>query len=311
MYRLWGGNRLKSVLDKQCGDDCIGESWEVSDVCGNETVVANGSLAGLTLHELIQQYKADFLGTKVYQKFTDRFPLLIKYIDAAKPLSIQVHPNDEVAYKRYKSCGKNEMWYIMEASNDAELIVGFNQTLTKDSFCKALTTGGIEEKLNKEKVKKGDVYFIPAGRVHAIGAGIILAEIQQTSDTTYRIYDYDRTDIKTGLKRDLHIEKALDVIDYNSHNEYQTHYRSLSNTSSPVLDTPYFKTNIITLNKPIDRDYGSLDSFVIYMCVAGALTLVYNSKNYELKRGETLLLPAVINRVTLISQDAKVLEISL
>ncbi len=308
-YRIWGGEKLKTVLNKNYKQESIGESWEISDVDENETQVAEGGLKGCTLKELIKVFKGDFVGNSVYNKFGNDFPILIKFIDAKAPLSIQVHPSNALAKERHNSFGKNEMWYVMEAEENAELIVGFNKTVTQETYVKHLENARLNELLNGEKVQKGDTFYIPTGRVHAIGAGVLLAEIQQTSNITYRIYDYDRIDSKTGEKRELHTEMALDAIDFEFHNNYKTNYETQINSSNKLVHSPYFKTNIINLSGTIEKDYSAFDSFVVYMCVEGMLEVVFNSLCYNLKKGETILFPAIINTLQIKSSGAKLLEI--
>ena len=308
-YRIWGGEKLKAELNKEYLDENIGESWEISDVPGDETIVADGDFEGETLRGLIRQFKGDFVGNTVYDKFGEEFPLLIKFIDAKTPLSLQVHPSNKVAKERHNSLGKNEMWYVMQADKGSELIVGFDKKINIREFKLHLENNTILDVMHQETVSKGDVFYIPKGRVHAIGAGVLLAEIQQTSNITYRIYDYDRIDTKTGKKRDLHVDMAIDVIDYEVHSDYKTAYDLEKNTSIKLIHSPYFRTNIIDINSKVVRDYGSIDSFVIYMCVEGVLDLVSEDKTYTINNGETLLLPAAIKKVELQSNDAKVLEV--
>ncbi|GAA4238608.1 class I mannose-6-phosphate isomerase [Postechiella marina] len=311
-YRIWGGEKLKTVLNKTYEEDSIGESWEISDVDGNETTVANGDLAGKTLRQLTEQFKGDFVGNKVYEDFGTDFPLLIKFIDAKTPLSIQVHPSNELAKERHNSFGKNEMWYIMQADKDAELIVGFNQDVEKDAYVKHVENGTLTDILNIEKVERGDTFYIPTGRVHAIGAGVLLAEIQQTSNITYRIYDYNRVDAKTGEMRELHTDMAVDAIDYKFYDDYETAYEVETNASKKLVHSPYFKTNIVEINGEINRDYTNTDSFVIYMCVEGALKLECEAGIYTMNTGETILLPATTTNVKLTSsENTRVLEASL
>lgn len=310
-YRLWGGEKLKTQLNKDYDENNIGESWEISDVKGDETKVANGPLAGKTLKELIQEYKGDFVGTSVYKTFGEDFPLLIKFIDAKTPLSIQVHPSNELAKERHNSFGKNEMWYVMGADKDAELIVGFEKEIDKAEYQKHLEDDTILEVMHHETVKKGDTFYIPTGRIHAIGAGVLLAEIQQTSDVTYRIYDYKRVDAVTGKERELHNDLALDAIDFTYHSNFKTDYKTETNTSNKLVHSPYFKTNFIKVDGTLEKDYSSLDSFVIYMCVDGALELQNGGKSYSLKMGETILLPAFLNDVKIESDKAEFLEIYL
>ena len=298
-YRIWGGNKLRKELQKNTKAEQIGESWEIADVDGDETVVQDGSLKGLTLKKLIQDYKSELVGKKVYDVFGDSFPLLIKFIDAHLPLSIQVHPDDAIAKERHHSFGKNEMWYIMDADDGAELIVGFKKETTKEEYLNKLDKGEVLDLLNVEKVKKGDAYYIPAGRVHAIGAGVLLAEIQQTSDVTYRIFDYDRVDASTGKKRELHNELAADVIDFKTHAEYKAHYDKTENQSNPLIHSPYFKSNFINFSGSMVNDYSNLDSFVIYICTQGAIEIHNQNEIYSLKKGETILFPASINSINI------------
>ncbi|WP_299669266.1 type I phosphomannose isomerase catalytic subunit [uncultured Polaribacter sp.] len=310
-YRLWGGEKLKTVLNKAYSETNIGESWEISDVKNDETVVSSGALGGKTLRNLTEEFKGAFLGEKVYKQFGNEFPLLIKFIDAKTPLSIQVHPGNEIAKERHNSFGKNEMWYVMEADKNAALIVGFDKELDKTAYKKHLADGTVLEVLHHENVSEGDTFYIPTGRVHAIGSGVLLAEIQQTSDITYRIYDYDRVDAKTGELRDLHNDLALDVIDFECHKEYKTSYKTTPNTSNKLVHSPYFTSNILIVEGTITKEYSTLDSFVIYICVEGSLELTYNNKGYSLKKGETILLPASVNSIELnsISERSKLLEV--
>jgi len=308
-YRIWGGDKLKTVLNKNYEEKSIGESWEISDVKDNETIVAEGELIGQTLKQLIKEFKGDFVGNRVYNIFGNDFPLLIKFIDAETPLSIQVHPSDDLAKERHNSFGKNEMWYVMQAEKDAELIVGFNQKVTKEIYLEHLNDATLSEILNIEKVKSGDTFYIPTGRVHAIGAGVLLAEIQQTSNITYRIYDYDRVDDKTGEKRELHTDLALEAIDFEFYDNYKTTYQNIANISNELVHSAYFKTNIISVSGELDKDYSNLDSFIIYMCVKGTFDIVCNTKHYSLNIGETILIPATIKSVKIEAESAILLEI--
>lgn len=311
-YRIWGGEKLKTVLNKDYDEDLIGESWEISDVEDNETRVSDGALKGKTLRELTDLYQADFVGDKVYKQFGNEFPLLIKFIDAKTPLSIQVHPSNELAKERHNSFGKNEMWYIMQADKDAEIIVGFSKEVLKEEYVEHVNNSTVEDILNIEKVNEGDTFYIPTGRVHAIGAGVLLAEIQQTSNITYRIYDYNRVDAKTGETRELHTALAVDAIDYNYYDTYKTDYKAELNKSSRLVHSAYFKTNIVEIEGAMDMDYSNLDSFVIYMCVEGGMTLECQNEIYTLNKGESILLPAAINSVKLIAdKKSRILEASL
>ena len=309
-YRIWGGNKLDTVLNKGFNTENCGESWEISDVEGDETKVADGPLQGMNLKQLIDKYKGDLVGQSVYEKFGNKFPLLIKFIDAKTPLSIQVHPSDEMARKRHQSFGKNEMWYVMQADEAAELIVGFDEKLNKNTYNEHLKTNTILDVMHHETVQKGDTFYIPTGRVHAIGAGVLLAEIQQTSDVTYRIYDYNRVDKKTGAKRDLHNDLAIDAIDFEAHSKYKTDYKQAVNTSNKLVHSPYFKTNYLPIKDSLEKDYSHLDSFVIYMCISGSIDLMVSNTSYSLQMGETILLPASIEKVQLNAEkEAEVLEI--
>ncbi|MGY5355902.1 type I phosphomannose isomerase catalytic subunit [Wenyingzhuangia sp. IMCC45467] len=308
-YRIWGGDKLKTVLKKDYKEENIGESWEISDVKGDTTIVKHGDFIGKSLHELISEFKADFLGKSVYEKFGNEFPLLIKFIDAKTPLSIQVHPSNEIAKERHNSFGKNEMWYVMQADDNAELIVGFDKEINQQEYKKHLDNNTILDVMHHEKVSKGDTFYIPTGRVHAIGAGVLLAEIQQTSDITYRIYDYDRVDAKTGEKRELHNELAVDVIDYKVHNSYKSDYTVQTNQFNSLVKSPYFTTNIIDVDGSVTKDYLNLDSFVIYICIDGTLEIECNNNTYIIIKGETILLPASLKNVTLKTMKATVLEV--
>ncbi|MCK4664356.1 MAG: class I mannose-6-phosphate isomerase [Bacteroidales bacterium] len=294
--KIWGGDKLKLILNKNYAPlpNC-GESWEISGVQDNISVVSNGFLADNNLEEIIEVYMGDLVGDKVYDLFGMKFPLLIKFIDANDQLSIQVHPDDELAFKRHKGFGKTEMWYIINADNNAELISGFNKDVNKKEYINHLNQNTLKEILNIEKVSSGNVFFIPSGRVHAICKGIVLAEIQQTSDVTYRIYDWDRIDTN-GKKRDLHTELALDAIDFKYYSDYKTKYFKKLNESSTLINCKYFTTNILEFNQTIEKDYNNIDSFIILMCIEGEYLIKYDNKEKPVKayKGETILLPACI-----------------
>lgn len=309
-YRIWGGSKLKTVLNKEYIEENIGESWEISDVSGVETRVENGFLKGKTLKELTKQFKGDLVGENVYQNFGEDFPILIKFIDAETPLSIQVHPSNEIAKERHDSFGKNEMWYVMQADENAELIVGFDEEINKESYKTHLENNTILDVMHHEFVSKDDTFYIPTGRVHAIGAGVLLAEIQQTSDITYRIYDYDRVDAKTGIKRELHNELAIDVIDFKVYNSYKTSYELKPNVSNKLVHSPYFKTNILSIKGEVKKDYSAIDSFVIYICVEGILAINHKGETYSLSQGETIMLPSSITNLVLNTSDnTKIIEV--
>ena len=308
--KIWGGNKIKTVLGMDYAplQNC-GEVWVLSGVEENTSEVSNGFLKGNELNELIEVYMGDLVGDVVYEKFGNEFPILIKFIDANDYLSIQVHPDDELAAKRKIGYGKSEMWYILQADENAELISGFNQKLNKESYQKHLENKTLQQILNHEKVTKDEVYYMPAGRVHALGPGILLAEIQQTSDTTYRIYDWDRLDDK-GNPRQLHIEEALDAIDFNVYDTYKTDYQPIVNKTVNVLETPHFTTNILQLDKKIEKDYEELDSFVIFICTQGRGELHYGTEKIDFKKGEVVLLPATIKKIQLLPlEEIKLMEV--
>lgn len=307
--RIWGGNKLKTLLGKEGKCITCGESWEISAVQGDISVVKNGFLKGNNLEEIIEVYMGDLVGDSVYEKFGLEFPLLIKFIDAADDLSIQVHPNDDLAMKRHDSYGKTEMWVVMQAEEGARLISGFSKKVTREEYLKNLQDKTLKNILNSEEVKSGDVFFIPAGRVHAIGSGILLAEIQQTSDVTYRIYDWDRTDA-SGKSRELHTELALDAIDYNFHPQYKTEYEQKLNQTVNVADCPYFTTNLIRFDASVTKDYNFIDSFVIYICMKGNLEIRSENGKEHLRAGETILIPAVLKELEIIpSEESEILEV--
>lgn len=311
--KIWGGQKLKNILNKPVDNlPNVGESWELSGVQGELSVVSEGFLADNNIEELIEIYMGDLVGDAVYEKFGNEFPLLIKFIDANDYLSIQVHPDDDLAKERHNSYGKTEMWYVMDAEPDAELIVGFNQEMNKQKYLQYFGSGMLREVLNVEKVKQGDVFFMPAGRIHATGPGILFAEIQQTSDITYRIYDWDRVG-DDGKPRELHTELAIDAIDYAFQKEFKTKYQAELNKSSQIVDCPFFTTNVVLLNKKLERDFNWLDSFVIYMALEGDTKLYYSEEKdpIVIKKGETVLVPAVLKELFLepVSVDSRLLEV--
>ena len=307
--KIWGGTRLGSVLKKKCKTDKAGESWEISGYPGDVSRVSNGFLAGNTLEELIEVYMGDLVGDTVFEQFGTLFPLLIKFIDANDALSIQVHPGDELARKQFASYGKTEMWYVISAEEDSGIIVGFNQPVDKEIYMQHLNNKTLLSILNEEKAYAGDVFFLPAGRIHAIKAGILLAEIQQTSDATLRIYDYDRVDDK-GKPRELHTEQALEAIDFRPVSTYKTSYEKIPDQSNLLVDCTYFTTRFIPLQKDVERDYSFIDSFIIYMCLKGQFKIQYYSTEEVVKTGETVLLPAEIKKVRLVPvAEANILEV--
>lgn len=305
--KIWGGNKLHTLLNKQSTSPNIGESWEISDVEGNPSLVENGSLKGQSIKQLLRKYKADFIGKKNYVQFGDTFPLLIKFIDAKADLSIQLHPNDELAAKRHNSFGKTEMWYVMQADSGANLIVGFNQPMNLETYKTHLNNKTLPEILNFDKVKPGDTYFIDGGRVHAIGAGVLLAEIQQTSDITYRIYDWDRLD-NAGNPRGLHTDLALEAFNFDMPDNFRISYSKQANTSNAMVSCPYFTTNYLEITETITRR-NTRDSFLIYMCVEGQVTITTNDFSETLNTGQTVLIPAILEHIELASHQATLLEV--
>jgi mannose-6-phosphate isomerase len=290
--RLWGGDKLLAQLGKKGTCKNCGESWEISAIQGDISVVENGFLKNNTLEEIIEIYMADLVGEKVYARYGIEFPLLIKFIDAQDDLSIQVHPDDQLAKERHSSYGKTEMWYIMEAGPQAKLISGFNRSISKDEYLDHLNNKTLPQIMNFVPAAPGDSFFIPAGRVHAIGTGILLAEIQQTSDITYRIYDWDRVDSK-GNPRELHTELALDAIDFSYVKDVKNTSAKTTNGSDNLAKCAYFTTDKISFNAVIERDYFALDSFVIYICCHGKFDIVYHdTEKLEVKAGDTILIPA-------------------
>jgi len=305
--KIWGGEKLKNILNKDCHLPNIGESWEISDVEGDTSIVANGEFKNLSLKDLLNTYKDDLIGKKNYKQFGNTFPLLIKFIDAKEDLSIQLHPNDEIAAKRHNSFGKTEMWYVMQADLNSNLMVGFNQEMTSEKYLEHLHSKTLTEILNFDKVKSGDVYFIDGGRVHSIGAGVLLAEIQQTSDITYRVYDWDRVD-KNGEKRELHNDLAMEAFDFNMPNNFRIDYDKKLNTSNKMVVCPFFTSNYLELNQAIKKT-NNFDSFIIYMCIEGEASIKTPSSTENLSQGETLLMPANIEHFEISSKGAKLLEV--
>jgi len=309
--KIWGGNKLMKSLGKNAPiESKIGESWEVSGLASDNSIVENGFLKGNSLSEIIEIYMDDLVGGFVFDKHGIEFPLLIKFIDASETLSIQVHPDDEIANERHQSLGKTEMWYIIESEKGSNLINGFKKQADAETYVSALNSGQLETILNLDPVNPGDVFFIPAGRVHGIGAGIVLAEIQQSSDVTYRIYDWGRLD-DNGKPRELHTEYALDVIDYNPASQTRTIYEPITNKTVNLVECPYFKTNLIQIDKTLEKDYNLIDSFVILMCIEGSFNICYHHNKFEkINKGETVMLPASLKNLSLIpDHKTKIIEV--
>lgn len=299
--KIWGGTRLKTVLKKRCRTDMAGESWELSGFPGSVSKVSNGFLAGNSLEEIIEVYMGDLVGDAVFDKFGTLFPLLVKFIDANDILSVQVHPDDVLAKRFFNSYGKTEMWYVLEADQDAEIIVGFDREIDGADYLQHLNNGTILTVLHKEKTHSGDVFFLPPGRIHSIGAGILLAEIQQTSDATLRIYDFDRVDAK-GNPRPLHLEQAMEAIDFRLYPSYKTAYEKRVNSPGLIASCPYFTVNHIEVDGSVRRNYVDLDSFVIYVCIDGSGEIIcHNGEKEVVAKGITVLIPAQIAEVELIA----------
>ncbi len=307
--KIWGGTKLGEVLDKPIGNSSqCGESWEISGVEGNVSAVADGPLRGRSLVELIDHYQADLVGNRVYERFGNKFPLLIKFLDANDDLSIQVHPDDELALLRHNSFGKTEMWYVVDAEPGATLISGFNKETSREEYVRVFEAGELTSILNVEEVHKDDVFFLPAGRVHTIGKGLLIAEIQQTSDITYRIYDFDRTDAE-GNKRELHVEEALDAIDYSYHEEYKTLYDK-SESETRLAECAYFVTNRLMVEHNRHRDYSGFDSCIILMCLEGEGELHYDGGKVNYSPGDSLLIPNILNELVIHPEKlSKLLEV--
>ena len=303
--RIWGGEKLKTNLNKPITSKITGESWELSTVEGDVSVIANGGLKGKSLTEVIDEMPNEILGTEVHHRFGNQFPLLFKYLDAREDLSIQVHPNDELAKKRHNSFGKTEMWYIMQADPEARIIVGFKEDSNADAYLENLKNNTLLTILDDVPVKEGDVFFLETGTVHAIGAGLVVAEIQQTSDITYRIYDFDRKDAQ-GNTRELHIDNALDAINYDKVDAYRT-YSKEENLSNTIVNCPYFTTNFIPLSDAVTVSKTG-NSFTVYMCIDGEFDLEYNKNIYSYKKGDTVLIPAAMDYYV-INGKASILEI--
>ena len=305
--KIWGGQKLKTILNKESNLPNVGESWEISDVEGDTSIVSNGSLKGKSLKELLETYKADLLGIQNYNIFKDKFPLLIKFIDAREDLSIQLHPNDKLAEERHDSFGKTEMWYTIQADEGSNLIVGFNEDMNPKKYLSHLENKTLTEIVNFDKVKKGDTYFIEVGRIHAIGAGVMVAEIQQTSDITYRVYDWDRVDDE-GNERELHNDLAIDAFDFNMPEDFRVNYSKIENQSNQMVSCPYFTTSYLEVSTTIKKE-NDKDSFFIYICVEGSATITYNEHSENIKKGETILVPAAVEHYEINSKKATLLEV--
>ena len=308
--KVWGGDALVTRFNKRATEShSIGESWELSAVTDNQSVVRNGFLAGNNIEELIEVYMGDITGDSIFEKFGNEFPLLIKFIEAREDLSIQVHPNNDLARKRHNAYGKTEMWYILESKPGSKIYTGFKDGVTKEAYEEAVRKGSTDKLLNVETADPGDAFFTPAGRVHAIGAGIVLVEIQQTSDITYRIFDWNRKN--TGKeKRELHTDLALDAIDFKQSGKNKIRLEKVINKSENIVSCEFFNTDVIRFNRPLEKEYYSNDSFVVYICIEGEFFICWDSNSDKVTKGETVLLPAMIKEVTLKPiNEASLLEV--
>ena len=287
-------------------DDPIGESWEVSAVPSSTSIISNGEYKGKDLISLINEQPKAILGKKVNEKYSGKLPLLVKFIDAKRDLSIQVHPNDEMAMREHGKMGKSEMWYVIKADEGAHLYAGFKEEITPYEYQKRVENGSITEVLADHQVKAGDVFYLPAGRVHAICGGILLAEVQQSSDVTYRIFDYNRPGMD-GKPRELHTELAAKALDYHVIDNYRTEYEDSSNRAVRIIDSPYFSVRVMEVSKPFHRDLKKYDSFIITMCIEGDCKIHLRSTDEEilLKQGNSTLIPAAIADFDVIPQKGK------
>ncbi len=294
---LWGGERIIPFKHLDSTQEQVGESWEISGVKGNETLISEGPHQGMSLNELVTTEKERLMGRANYQRFGNEFPLLVKFIDAHDDLSIQVHPDDETAHRQGKHCGKTEMWYALHGDDDAHLYNGLRRSITPEKYKEMVADHTICDALARYDVHEGDVFFIPAGRIHSIGKGCMVAEIQQTSDVTYRIYDFNRKD-KDGNYRELHTHEASESIDYTVLSDYRTHYTPHKNQCVRLVECPFFTTSIYDIDAPYTLDYSALDSFVILICVAGDAVLTDDDgEQVTMRTGETLLVPAKTQRI--------------
>ena len=307
---IWGGDKIIPFKNLDCQQAQVGESWEISDVPGDESVVADGADAGKNLTQMVNEYKGALVGESNYTRFNGKFPLLIKFIDAQDDLSIQVHPNDELAKKRHNSMGKTDLWYVIgNGEGKAHLRSGLSKEITPDQYSAMIADNTICDALSDYAVNPGDVFFLPAGRIHSIGAGCFIAEIQQTSIITYRIYDFNRKD-KNGNTRELHTELSKDAIDYTVSSDYRTHYTPKKDEPVELVTCPYFTTSVYDLTENMTMDYSELDSFVIYICMEGAAKVIDNEGNeVSMKAGESVLFPATTQNLQVIPEgQAKFLE---
>lgn len=309
--KIWGGQKINTRLGQDFTplQNC-GEMWSLSGYPDQQSIISNGFLEGNELNEVLEIYMDELVGEKIFDQFGNTFPILVKILDCNEWLSIQVHPDDELAIKRGQEGGKTEMWYILEADPEAQLISGFNEKTNEHTFLRKIEEKKMTEIMNFEEVKKEDVFFMPAGRVHSIGPGILLAEIQQTSDTTYRLYDWDRLD-KNGIGRELHLKEAMEAIDFEVYEQYKTEYTQKLNESTQIANSPHFTTQLLHLNNGVQKDYRELDSFVILLAVEGQFNYTDNLGNLGyIKTGESLLIPAIQDHINILPNgECKILEV--
>lgn len=308
--KIWGGEKIRTVLGMDFSPlpNC-GEAWVLSGVNGSETLVSNGFLEGNSINDLLEVYMDELVGETVFDQYPQEFPLLIKFIDSNDYLSVQVHPDDALAAKKQIGNGKTEMWYVLDAGKDAKLFAGFNRELTQKTYLDYLEQNRIEEVLNTEKVEKDDVFFIPAGTIHALGPGVLLAEIQQSSDTTYRVYDWNRKD-EQGRSRDLHKQEALEALDFSHRGSSRVHHHSSINKTSTLIHDAHFSVTHLEFDQPMMKDYSTMDSFIILLCLDGAARITSESDPVEIKKGECILIPAIMNEISLYPEGkCKLLEV--
>ena len=301
---VWGGNQLRPFKGMTPSDEPIGESWEVSAVPSSTSIISNGEWKGRDLPSVIAEHPEAILGHAVNEKYHGQLPLLVKFIDAKRDLSIQVHPNDEMAMREHGKMGKSEMWYVIKANEGAHLYAGFKQEITPEEYQQRIAEGTITEVLADHHVKAGDVFYLPAGRVHAICGGILLAEVQQSSDVTYRIFDYNRPGMD-GKPRELHTELAAKALDYHVEDNYRTEYDESANKAVQIIDSPFFSVRVMEINKPMHRNLIKYDSFIITMCIEGDCKIHVRSTGEEvlLKQGHSTLIPAAIADYDVIPQN--------
>lgn len=296
---LWGGTRIAEFKGIASQGDHIGESWELSPMPGNESVVAEGPFKGQTLPQLLGEHGREIMGERLFERYADRFPLLIKFIDSTQDLSIQVHPDDALAAERHNSLGKTEMWYSVLPTPTAYLYAGFNQEMTPEKFRAKVADSTIVEALTKYYTKPGDLFFLPAGRVHAIGEGNFVLEIQEASDITYRIYDYNRRDAQGNL-RQLHVDESVDAITYNDTTQEVKNVTAAPGTQATLEDCDYFTTTLINVEGSYTLPLAERDSFTVLISTKGNLKVTdTEGRTTALAQGQTVLVPATTPEVTI------------